>query len=180
MGSALETLCGQSYGAKEYHMLGIYTQRGMFVLLVLSIFLAVIWFYTGDILIAFGQDEEISTEAGKFNCAMIPGLFAYALLQCINRFLQTQNIVLPMMLSSGITALFHILICWLLVFKTGFQSRGAALANAISYWINVVLLAIYIKFSSDCKKTWTGFSKEAFYDTLNFLKLAIPSAVMIW
>ncbi|KAI5677277.1 hypothetical protein M9H77_08227 [Catharanthus roseus] len=179
MGSALETLCGQSYGAKEYHMLGIYTQRGMFVLLVLSIFLAVIWFYTGDILIAFGQDEEISTEAGKFNCAMIPGLFAYALLQCINRFLQTQNIVLPMMLSSGIAALFHILICWLLVFKTGFQSRGAALANAISYWINVVLLAIYIKFSSDCKKTWTGFSKEAFYDTLNFLKLAIPSAVMI-
>lgn len=182
MGSALETLCGQAYGAKEYHMIGIYTQRGMLVLLVLSIFLSLIWFYTANILLAFGQDSEISIEAGKFNRSMIPGIFSYAILQCLNKFLQTQNIVLPMVLSSGMTTLFHVLMCWILVFKTDLQSRGAALANAISCWINVVLLAVYVKFSSDCRKSWTGFSKQALIlsDILSFLKLAIPSAVMIW
>ncbi|XP_027095890.1 protein DETOXIFICATION 16 [Coffea arabica] len=179
MGSALETLCGQAYGAKQYRMLGIYTQRGMIVLLVLSIFLALIWFYTDHILIVLGQDQEISIEAGKFNRSMIPGLFAYALLQCINRFLQTQNIVFPMMMSSGITALFHVLLCWFLVFKTGFGNRGAALANGISYWVNVFLLTAYIKFSPACSSTWTGFSKEALLGIVSFIKLAIPSAIMI-
>ncbi|CAI9096096.1 OLC1v1032168C2 [Oldenlandia corymbosa var. corymbosa] len=179
MGSALETLCGQAYGAKQYHMLGIYTQRGMLVLLLLSILLAFVWFYTDKILMAFGQQEDISIEAGKFNRTMIPGLFAYALLQCANRFLQTQNIVYPMMITSGITALFHIFLCWLMVFKVGLGIRGAAIANAASYWINVLLLTVYIKFSPACARTWTGFSRDALHDIISFLKLAIPSAIMI-
>lgn len=32
MASALETLCGQAYGAKQYHMLGIYLQRSWIIL----------------------------------------------------------------------------------------------------------------------------------------------------
>lgn len=180
MGSALETLCGQAYGAKQYHMLGIHTQRAMLTLLAVSIPLAVIWFNTTIILTAFGQDREISIEAGTFNCWMIPGLFAYAVLQCINRFLQTQNIVVPMMIGSGVTALFHVFLCWLLVIRFSFGTKGAALANAISNWINVVLLAGYIKFSPTCMETWTGFSKESLHDIVSFLRLAIPSAIMIW
>lgn len=180
MGSALDTLCGQSYGAKQYHMLGMHMQRAMFVLLLVSIPLAFIWANTGPILLAVGQDPDISAEAGVYARFMIPSLFAYGLLQCHVRFLQTQNIVFPMMISSGITALLHFLVCWILVFKSGLGNRGAALANSISYWINVLLLAIYVKFSPNCKKTWTGFSKESLHDVFNFIKLAIPSAVMVW
>lgn len=179
MGSALETLCGQAYGAKQYHMLGIHTQRAMLTLLALTTPLAVIWFYTTIIFTAFGQNHEISIEAGTFNRWMIPSLFAYALLQCLNRFLQTQNIVVPMMISFGVTALFHVFLCWLLVIRFSVGTKGAALANAISNWINVILLAVYIKFSPTCMKTWSGFSKESLHDILNFLKLAIPSAIMI-
>ncbi|KAI3730624.1 hypothetical protein L1987_61796 [Smallanthus sonchifolius] len=179
MGSALETLCGQAYGAKQYHMLGIQMQRAMISLTVLSIPLAIIWFYTTTIFIALGQDQEISAGAGTFIRWMIPSLFAYGLLQCLNRFLQTQNIVVPMMISSGFTALLHILLCWVLVFKLGLEIKGAALANTISNWLNVVLLGVYVKVSPACKHTWTGFSKEAMNDLLGFLKLAVPSAVMI-
>ncbi|XP_052199475.1 protein DETOXIFICATION 16-like isoform X2 [Diospyros lotus] len=179
MGSALETLCGQAYGARQYHMLGIYTQRAMLTLLTLAIPLAFIWLNTTTILMLFGQDHDISTEAGKFNVWMVPSLFAYALLQCLNRFLQTQNIVFPMMVCSGATALLHIFVCWVLVFGLGLGSRGAALANSVSNWVNVALLAIYVKFSPACLKTWTGFSGEALHGVLGFLKLAIPSAVMI-
>ncbi|XP_050376052.1 protein DETOXIFICATION 16-like [Argentina anserina] len=179
MSSALDTLSGQCYGAKQYHMMSIHMQRAMFVLLLVCIPLAIISANTRIILIALGQDIDISTEAGKFARFNIPSLFAYALLQCLVRFLQTQNIVFPMMLSSGITTLLHIPICWLLVFKSGLGGRGAALANSISYWINVLFLVIYIRFSSACAKTWTGLSKEAFQNVLTFLRLAIPSAVMV-
>lgn len=180
MASALDTLCGQSYGAKQYHMLGIHTQRAMFVLSIVSIPLAFVWANTGTILVTLGQDPEISQEAELYARYMIPSIFAYGLLQCLVKFLQTQNIVFPMMISSGITTLLHLLVCWILVFKSGLGSRGAALANSISYWVNVVLLALYVKFSSSCAKSWTGFSKEAFHNILTFLKLAIPSAVMVW
>ncbi|KAM4097248.1 hypothetical protein ACJW30_08G166800 [Castanea mollissima] len=179
MGSALETLCGQAYGAKQYRMLGVHTQRAMLTLLSLSIPLAIIWYYASNILIALHQENEISNEAGVFNCWMIPSLFAYGILQCPNRFLQTQNKVIPMLISSGFTALLHVLVCWVLVSKIKLGIKGAALAISISNWVNVILLAIYLRFSPACKKTWTGFSKEALHDILSFLKLGVPSAIMI-
>lgn len=161
-------------------MLGIHMQRAMFILLLVSIPLAVVWSYTGIILAHLGQNLEIAMEAGLYARWMIPSIFAYGLLQCQVRFLQTQNIVFPMMITTGITALCHVFVCWVMVFKSGLGNRGAALSNSISYWINVILLACYVKFSPACKKTWTGFSKESLHDIFNFIRLAIPSAVMVW
>ncbi|XP_072959517.1 protein DETOXIFICATION 16-like isoform X2 [Typha angustifolia] len=179
MGSALDTLCGQAFGAKQFNMLGIHMQRAMLVLMLVSIPLAIVWACTGQILLLCGQDSEIANEAGVYSRWMIPSLFAYGLLQCHVRFLQTQNIVFPIMLSSGITAMLHILVCWILVYQVGLGSKGAALGNGISNWINVLLLALYVRLSNNCKKTWTGFSKEALHDILNFIKLAVPSALMV-
>lgn len=180
MASALDTLCGAAFGAKQYNMLGIHMQRAMVVLMLVSIPLAFIWAFTGDILVLFHQNKEIAAEAGLYARYMIPSLFGYGLLQCLVRFLQNQNIVLPLMLCSGITALLHVLFCWLLVMKSGLGARGAAVAISISYWINVFLLACYVKLSPACKTTWTGFSREAFKGIPKFCKLAIPSAAMIW
>lgn len=177
MASALDTLCGQSYGAKQYHMLGIHTQRAMFVLMLVCIPLAIIWASTGSILRALGQDPDISREAGMYARLMIPSVFGYGILQCQVRFLQTQNVVFPMMITSAITTLLHLFVCWTLVLKFG--SRGAAVANSVSYWVNVVLLSLYIKFSSSCSRTWTGFSREALQNVLSFVRLGIPSAVMV-
>eukprot|EP00258_Populus_trichocarpa_P021880 XP_024437899.1 protein DETOXIFICATION 16-like isoform X2 [Populus trichocarpa] len=179
MASALDTFCGQAYGARQFHMLSIHMQRAMVVLLLVSIPLAIIWANTRPILMACGQQKDIAEEAGLYARFMIPSLFAYGLLQCLVKFLQTQNIVFPMMLCAGITTLLHILVCWVLVFKSGLGYIGAALASSFSYWINVLLLVLYVKFSSSCSKTWTGFSKEAFHDIVNFMRLAIPSAVMV-
>ncbi|KAF4359745.1 hypothetical protein F8388_008307 [Cannabis sativa] len=179
MGSALETFCGQSYGAKQYHMLGVHMQRGMIVLLAVSIPLAIIWFNAGQILLFLGQDPEISAEAGRYARFMIPSIFAYAVTQCHTKFLQTQNNVVPMMITTGMTTLLHLFICWFMVFKSGLGNRGAAMANAISYWINALSLVLYVRISPLCKHTWTGFSMEAFHGIPKFLKLSIPSAVML-
>ncbi|KAF3452820.1 hypothetical protein FNV43_RR03253 [Rhamnella rubrinervis] len=179
MGSALDTFCGQSYGAKQYEMLGIHLQRAMIVLLLASIPLALIWGNAGQILVFLGQDPEISAGAGNYARFMIPSIFAFAIIQCHARFLQTQNNVTPMMVTTAFTTLAHLPICWVLVFKSGLGNRGAALANSVSYWINAVLLVLYVRISPSCKNTWTGFSKEALNGLPKFLKLSIPSAVMI-
>ncbi|KAL8549560.1 hypothetical protein ACS0TY_008409 [Phlomoides rotata] len=179
MGSALETLCGQAYGAEKHRMMGVYTQRAIMVLVAVGIALSFILYNTSFILVSLHQDHEIAHGAGEFNRWMIPAIFAYAILQCLIRFLQTQHVVVPMMIISGATATFHVFLCWLFVFKIELGSKGAALANSTSYWINVVLLALYVKFSSACSRTFMGLSREAFNDIPRFLRLAVPSGIMI-
>ncbi|KAG8657570.1 protein DETOXIFICATION 16 [Manihot esculenta] len=178
-GSALETFCGQAYGAKQYHMLGIHLQRAVIVLLLVSVLLAFVWANAGEILLFFRQDPEIAHEAGQYARYMIPSIFGFAIQDCLIRFLQTQNNVIPMMIISGNTTLLHIFICWVLVFKSGLGNKGAAMANAISYWVNAISLMLYVKKSPTCKETWAGFSKEALHGIPKFLMLAIPSAAML-
>ncbi|RVW79704.1 Protein detoxification 12 [Vitis vinifera] len=98
-------------------MLGVHKQRAMVVLLLVSIPVAFIWNNTGHILASLGQDPEISAEAGLYAHFMIPSIFAFALLQCHIRFLQAQNNVVPMMITTGFTTLLHTLTCWMLVFN---------------------------------------------------------------
>ncbi|KAK7314618.1 hypothetical protein VNO77_33145 [Canavalia gladiata] len=179
MASALDTLCGQSFGAGLHHMLGIHMQRATFVLSFVSVFVAIMWAFIKHILVAMHQQVTIAKEAEEYALYMIPSLFAYGILQCLLKFLQTQSIVFPMVLSSAVVALLHILLCWVLVIKSGLGSKGAALAISVSYWINVILVALYVKFSSSCEKSWTGFSKKALQNILEFLKISIPSAVML-
>ncbi|KAL4320621.1 hypothetical protein AHAS_Ahas14G0028800 [Arachis hypogaea] len=58
------------------------------------------------------QDHEISTEVGRYAQLIIPYLFASSVLQCQTRFLQTQNIGVSMMLSSGVATALHAALCW--------------------------------------------------------------------
>ncbi|KAK7847201.1 protein detoxification 15 [Quercus suber] len=172
-------LSGASMATSFASVTGFSLLRAMIVLLLACIPLALIWANTGQILAFLGQDPEISAEAGLYARFLIPCIFGYALLQCHIRFLQAQNNVLPMMVSTAITTLSHLLICWILVFKSGLGNKGAALANGISYWMNALLLMAYVRISPSCKSTWTGFSKEAFRGITEFLKLSIPSAIML-
>ena len=180
MASALDTLCGQSFGAGQHHMVGIHMQRAAFVLLFVSVFLAIMLVFTKHILVAMHQQVAIAEEAGVYALYLIPSFFAYGIFQCQLKFLQTQNIVFPMVLSSAVVASLHIPLCWLLVTKSGLGSKGAAIANSVSYWINVLLIGFYVKFSSSCEKSRTGFSKKALQNIPEFLKISIPSACMLW
>ncbi|OMO49719.1 Multi antimicrobial extrusion protein [Corchorus olitorius] len=179
MGGALDTLCGQAYGAKQYNMVGVHMQRAMAVLAFMSLPISLIWAFTAQIFIICKQDREISMHAGIYARWLIPSLLPYGLIQCQLRFLQAQNNTLPLMISTGVSSLVHILVCWTLILKLGFGNRGAALSTAISYWINVFILAMYIKFSPTCTQTWTGFSIDGRKKLLSFLKLGIPSALMV-
>ncbi|XP_010279418.1 PREDICTED: protein DETOXIFICATION 12-like [Nelumbo nucifera] len=179
MASALETLCGQAYGAQQYRKLGSHTYGAILSLNLVCVPLSLIWVSMGKLLSLIGQDPAISREAGKYTIWLIPALFAYATLQPLIRYFQAQSMLLPMLLSSFVTLLLHIPLCWTLVFRSGLGNVGAALAISISYWLNVIFLVLYMKFSSSCGKTRVPLSMEAFRGIGEFVRLAVPSAVMI-
>ena len=180
LASALETLCGQANGAKQFEKLGEHTYTGIFSLLIVSIPLSILWSYMGEILSFIGQDPLVSHEAGKFATWLMPALFAYATLQPLVRFFQAQSLVLPLIMSSMSALCCHVVLCWSLVFKFGLGSLGAAIAISVSYWLNATVLGLYMTFSSSCSKTRGRISVNVFKGMREFFRFGIPSASMIW
>ncbi|PIA60208.1 hypothetical protein AQUCO_00300010v1, partial [Aquilegia coerulea] len=105
MGSALETICGQAFGAKKLHMLGVYMQRSWIILIVMCIILLPIYIWAGPILRLFGQNKEIAELSGRFALYMIPQLFAYGVNFPIQKFLQSQSAAVSLNLSWWIVVL---------------------------------------------------------------------------
>nr|XP_043629328.1 protein DETOXIFICATION 18-like [Erigeron canadensis] len=176
---ALETLCGQGFGAKLYRMLGIYLQASCWISIFFSILISILWLFTEPILVLLQQDPQISKMAALYIKYLIPGLFAYGLLNNVLRFLQTQSIVSPLVFCSLFPLILHIGITYVLVRWTSLGFVGAPLAVSISLWISIFLLAGYVLFNARFKETWQGFSLESFNHVFVSLKLALPSAAMV-
>ncbi|OEL26591.1 Protein DETOXIFICATION 40 [Dichanthelium oligosanthes] len=179
MGSAVETLCGQAYGAQKYEMLGIYLQRSAVLLCATGIPLAVIYAFSEPILVLLGQSPEIARAASIFVYGLIPQIFAYAINFPIQKFMQAQSIVLPGAYISTGTLLLHVLLSWVIIYKVGLGLLGASLVLSLSWWVIVVAQFAYIVMSPTCRHTWTGFTCQAFSGLPDFLKLSAASAVML-
>lgn len=179
MGSAVETLCGQAFGAQKYEMLGIYFQRSTILLTLTGLLLTIIYIFCKPILIAIGQSPEISSAAALFVYGLIPQIFAYSINFPIQKFMQAQSIVAPSAYISAATLILHILLSWIAVYKIGLGLLGASLVLSFSWWIIVIAQFVYITKSERCKQTWTGFSIEAFSGLWGFFKLSAASAVML-
>ncbi|XP_054808157.1 protein DETOXIFICATION 14-like isoform X1 [Prosopis cineraria] len=178
MASALETLCGQAYGAKQYKKFGVQIQTGIFCLILCCIPVSVLWLNLGKILVLLGQDPLISHEAGKFAICLIPALFGYATLQALIRYYLMQSLITPLVLSSSFTICFHVVFSWTLVFKSNLGRFGGAFAIGTSYWLNVTILALYMKFSNSCANTRVPISMELFHGIREYFGMAVPSTIM--
>ncbi|CAL9160466.1 protein DETOXIFICATION 33-like [Musa acuminata AAA Group] len=178
MGSALETLCGQAFGAKQLHMLGIYMQRSWVILTAMCICLLPIYLFATHILLLFHQDAEIAVLAGRFSLYMIPQLFAYGLNFPIQKFLQAQSKVMTMAVVSAVALLFHLFLSWLLIVQFKLGLVGAATSLNAAWWVVVVGQFIYVAWGY-CPGAWNGFSWGAFRDLGAFARLSIASAIMM-
>lgn len=179
LSGALETLCGQGYGARLYRMMGIYLQASCIISFFFSIIISILWLYTEPILILLHQQSDIAHEAALWMKCLIPGIFAYGFLQNILRFLQTQSIVMPMLVCSVVPLVFHFGITYALVYWMALGLGGAALAASISLWLSFFMLVINVFSSKKFEHTWLGFTMESFHHVMSNLKLALPSAAMV-
>ncbi|XP_057973022.1 protein DETOXIFICATION 33 isoform X2 [Malania oleifera] len=178
MGSALETLCGQAYGAGKIRMLGVYMQRSWVILVTTACVMVPIYVFAPPILELIGETTEISEAAGTFALWMLPQLFAYAVNFPIQKFLQAQRKVYVMAIVSAVVLVLHTIFSWLLIFKIGWGLVGAAVMLNLSWWLIVFGQLLYI-FITKSDGAWSGFSWLAFSDLYGFVKLSLASAVML-
>nr|XP_010941348.1 protein DETOXIFICATION 33-like [Elaeis guineensis] len=178
MGSALEKLCDQSFGAKRLHMLGVYMQRSWVILTATCLCLLPIYLFATPLLRFLNQDEMISELAGTLSLCMIPQLFADGLNFPIQKFLQAQSKVMIMAVVSAAALASHIFLSWLLIVHFQLGLVGAAASLNIAWWILVLGQFAYIAMGY-CPGAWTGFIWGALRDLGAFARLSIGSAIMM-
>jgi len=178
MASALETLCGQAFGAKKYHMLGIYMQRSWIVLFICCILLLPIYLFASPILKLLGQPADIAELSGVVSMWMIPLHFSFAFQFPLQRFLQSQQKMAAIAWVALAALVMHVAVSWLFMYRLKLDVVGVALTLNFSWWVLVVGLFGYTV-CGGCPLTWTGFSTEAFSGLWEFVKLSAASGVML-
>ncbi|KAH6764264.1 MATE efflux family protein [Perilla frutescens var. hirtella] len=179
LSGSLETLCGQGFGAKMYRMMGVYLQTSCILSIIFTVAISVLWWYSDFVLTLLHQEPQIANSAGLYLKYLIPGLFAYGLLQNMLRFLQTQSVVMPLVVCSVVPLVLHIGITYALVHWSSLGYRGAPFAASISLWISAFMLGSYLLRAKEFERTWDGFTLESLSHVFTNLKLALPSAAMV-
>ncbi|KAB2076390.1 hypothetical protein ERO13_A06G032700v2 [Gossypium hirsutum] len=178
MASALETLCGQAFGAKQYHMLGIYMQRSWIVLLLCCFLLLPFYVFATPVLKLLGQPDDVAEMSGVAAIWMIPLHFNFAFQFPLQRFLQSQSKTLVLAYASFGALGVNVLTSWVFVNVLDWGVIGASLALDISWWVGSLGLYSYTVLGG-CPLSWTGYSMEAFNGLWEFLKLSASSGVML-
>ncbi|KAK4571512.1 hypothetical protein RGQ29_030086 [Quercus rubra] len=177
MGSALETLCGQAFGAGQVHLLGVYMQRSWIILWVTCIILLPIYIFATPVLKLLGQEDDVADIAGKFTILIIPQLFSLAINFPTSKFLQAQSKVNVIAWIGFVAVLLHILLLWLFIYVFDWGLTGAAIAFDITSWEIAIGQVVYVVVW--CNEGWTGLSWLAFKEIWAFVRLSLASAVML-
>ncbi|KAK7852242.1 protein DETOXIFICATION 21 isoform X1 [Quercus suber] len=178
MASALETLCGQAYGAKQYHMLGVYLQRSWIVLFLSSIFILPIYIFTTPILNILGQDESIAEVGGYIAHWLIGVMLSFIVSFTCQVFLQSQSKNMIIAYLAAFSIAIHLLLSWLLTVKYKFGIPGALSSTLLAFWIPNIGQLMFVM-CGGCRETWKGFSSLAFKDLWPVVKLSMSSGVML-
>ncbi|XVF42693.1 hypothetical protein PTKIN_Ptkin01aG0385000 [Pterospermum kingtungense] len=178
MSSATETLCGQAFGAKQYHMMGIYLQRSWIINLGAETVLLPIFIFATPILKLLGEEEDVANAAGYISVWFIPVLYAFLFNITIQSYLQAQLKNMIIGLLSAISFVLHVLLSWIFVTKLNLGIPGAMSSMIIANWFVVIGEFVYI-FCGWCPNTWKGFTLACFADLFPMLKLSMSSAVML-
>uniref|UniRef100_A0A2C9U142 Protein DETOXIFICATION n=1 Tax=Manihot esculenta TaxID=3983 RepID=A0A2C9U142_MANES len=177
MASALETLCGQAFGAKRYQMLGIYMQRSWIVLFFCCFLLLPVYVFASPILEWLGQPANVAEETCVVAMWLLPLHFSFAFIFPLQRFLQSQlkNQVIAWVTLAALVI--NAFTSWVFVYVLDFGVIGAAIALDVSWWFMVFALLGYVLYW--CPLTWTGFSVQAFSGLWEFFGLSAASGVML-
>ncbi|KAL5211620.1 hypothetical protein ABZP36_022467 [Zizania latifolia] len=177
MGSALETLCGQAFGAGQVAMLGIYMQRSWIILTTSAVLLSPLYVFAAPILRLLGLENAIAAAAGEFTLRIIPQMFALAINFPTQKFLQAQSKVTVLAWIGFAALVAHVGLLALFVSVLGWGIAGAAAAYDVSAWLTALAQVTYVV--GWCRDGWTGLSRTAFKELWAFVKLSLASAVML-
>ncbi|NWV23835.1 S47A2 protein, partial [Origma solitaria] len=179
LASACDTLMTQTYGSKNLKQVGTILQRGILILLLFCFPCWALFINTERILLLIRQDPEVSRLTQLYVMIFIPALPAAFLYQLLTRYLLSQEIILPQVVTGIAANILNAAMNAFLLYGLKLGMVGSAWANMVSQYTQVILLVLYMWWKKVHVKTWGGWSRECLMDWGSFLWLALPGMVMM-
>ncbi|KAG7217256.1 hypothetical protein INR49_027800 [Caranx melampygus] len=154
---ACDTLIAQTFGSKNMKRVGVILQRSSLILLLFCLPCWGLLINAQNLLLLIQQEDEVARIAQLYVMAFIPAVPALFLHQLQVAYLQNQGIILPQMYT-------------------------AAAANILNLGFNYVLissLSLGVIWKKLHVQTWGGWSTDCLQDWGSYMKLALPSMLMV-
>ncbi|KAL8238721.1 hypothetical protein R6Q59_015288 [Mikania micrantha] len=143
----MEPLCSQAFGSRNLHMVNLSLQRTIFILLLASLPIGIIWVNLEPIMLKLHQDPEITRIAGLYCKYAAPDLIVYCILNPLRIFLRTNGKTWPLMWCSLLSTLLHFPITNILTFTLNLGLQGVALSTIITNLSTSVFILGYMFFN---------------------------------
>ncbi|XP_072446050.1 multidrug and toxin extrusion protein 1-like [Chiloscyllium punctatum] len=179
LSTACDTFISQTYGSKNLKRIGVILQRGILILLIVCFPCWALFINIEHILLAFKQSPAVAKLTQSYVTIFIPGLPVTFLYTLEVKYLQNQGIILPQIIIGFLTNIFNTVINYLSLFVLMLGVPGSAAANVASQYCQVIFLFVYIRWKRLHEKTWEGWSTDCLQEWGPFLRLAVPSMVMM-
>ncbi|XP_054802208.1 protein DETOXIFICATION 54 isoform X1 [Prosopis cineraria] len=178
LASGLEPVCSQAYGGKKWDLLSLSLQRMVFILLMASIPISLLWLNLENIMNFMGQDREITAMAGIYCFYSLPDLLTNTLLQPLRVYLRSQQVAKPMMFCSLIAVIFHVPLNFWLVRR---GVAGVATASVVTNLNMVVLMTAYVLLwrRNERGMRWVWGWEVVEEGWWKLMKVAVPSCLGI-
>ncbi|XP_042298295.1 multidrug and toxin extrusion protein 1 [Sceloporus undulatus] len=179
LASVCDTLMSQTYGSKNVKRVGTILQRGILILLLFCFPCWAIFLNAERILLLCGQDPEVSRLTQVYVMIFIPALPAAFLYQLQTRYLQSQAILLPQVITGVVANVLNVVMNAVFLYAFQLGVVGSAWANTLSQNLQALLLFLYVWWKKIHKETWGGWTWDCLQDWGSFMRLALPSMLMM-
>ncbi|KAF3851915.1 hypothetical protein F7725_005270 [Dissostichus mawsoni] len=181
--------------------------RGILILLLACFPCWAILINTEPLLLAVKQSPEVASLAQLYVKIFMPALPAAFMYQLQGRYLQNQvqmliykkvngstqviqidtdtrcfdlqGIIWPQVVTGVVANIFNAITQYVFLYPLDLGVAGSSAANAISQYVLSVVLYVYICWKGLHKATWGGWTMECLQEWGPFVKLAIPSMLML-
>ncbi|XP_010125359.1 PREDICTED: multidrug and toxin extrusion protein 1, partial [Chlamydotis macqueenii] len=179
LASACDTLMSQTYGGKNLKQVGTILQRGILILLLCCFPCWALFVNTERILLLIQQDPEVSRLTQVYVMIFIPALPAAFLYQLQTRYLLSQAIILPQVLTGIAANILNVAMNAFFLYALKLGMVGSAWANTVSQYTQAILLFLYVWWKKIHVETWGGWTRDCLLDWGSFIRLAVPGMLMM-
>lgn len=189
LSTCLDTLCCQAYGAKKYHLVGVYFQRCVALVLTIYIPVCFFWWFLAEPTLNYILpkkelgDGDLVPLAVLYLKVVSVGVPGYILFETGKRFLQAQGIfhasTYILLICAPLNGILNYLLVWNSTIGIGYL--GAPLSIAIVDWCMAIGLFVYtVTTSHNVLKCWGGLNvRLAFRHWSRMFHLALNGLIMV-
>ncbi len=160
----IDPLVTQAHGARDAVGLARALQRGIVVALAVSLPVALLWLFTGPVLVAFDQDPEIAAVAHDYLMVQLPSQPFFLVFCALRQYLQGRGILRPMLFVALAANLLNVFLNWVLVFGNlgapALGAVGSGIATSLVQTSMPLALFAILRLARLHEGAWAPWSRE--------------------